>query len=114
MLWSQCRFRIFCLCAKTHERANNDLSLDEGRVETMIGVKRLAKVRAKASTKANAGVAQIDALPLEYVSEFNVGDDIKHPQFGTGVILVIAGEKLHIHFADDRQRQVLDSYVVRV
>ncbi len=80
----------------------------------MTDVKKPAKVRAKASPKAKAAVMTLDAPPAEsYVSDFSIGDDIEHPQFGAGVILGIAGEKLQIRFADDRQRQVLDYYVVR-
>jgi hypothetical protein len=80
----------------------------------MIESKKPLKVRAKASSTAKSRVAAttLPSVAL-YVSEFTVGDDVKHPQFGAGVILEITDDKLQIRFADDHQRQVLDYYVVR-
>jgi DNA helicase-2/ATP-dependent DNA helicase PcrA len=84
-------------------------SKNAGKVRT----KKPAPARKKttASKAQLAARKEIQAAPV--VSDYAIGDDVIHPQFGDGAVTAIEGEKLTIKFADGRVKQILDYYVKR-
>jgi DNA helicase-2/ATP-dependent DNA helicase PcrA len=51
--------------------------------------------------------------PSNAVSQFSIGDEITHPQFGDGKVTDVDGDKLAIEFTDGRVKHIVDSYVKR-
>ncbi len=48
------------------------------------------------------------------LTAFAVGDRVSHPQFGSGTITAIEGQKLSIAFDKRGDKQIIDSYVKRL
>ncbi|MFN4197230.1 MAG: 3'-5' exonuclease, partial [Caldimicrobium sp.] len=46
----------------------------------------------------NAEAYESDSEPLENLSKFRVGNIVKHPHFGEGVVLEVLGEKIKVNF----------------
>jgi hypothetical protein len=71
----------------------------------------LTKTRTRKSRSQKTAIS--DPSPSVPTTEYAVGDDIAHPQFGDGTVTDTDGDKLTIKFADGRVKQILDSYVKR-
>ena len=68
------------------------------------------KSRKAAAPKKTAAVAADGAAGVP-TSEYTIGEDVTHPQFGDGTVTDIESDKLTITFADGRTKQSVDYYV---
>ncbi len=69
-----------------------------------------SKTRTPRSRKAATAE---ETEPTVATTEYTIGDDVAHPQFGDGTVTDTEGDKLTIKFADGRIKQIVDYYVKR-
>jgi hypothetical protein len=68
--------------------------------------------KSRKTTQKTAAVAADSAAGVP-TSEYAIGEDVTHPQFGDGTVTDIESDKLTVKFADGRTKQIVDYYVKR-
>jgi hypothetical protein len=71
----------------------------------------MAPTRTKTRKPSSQKAAEAEfswGAPSAATTEYAVGDDVTHPQFGDGTVTEIESDKLTIEFADGRMKQIVD------
>ena len=79
----------------------------------MVKPKTTASTGAKAATVVRKKKAPSEPTlpPVPEASPFSVGDKVRHPQFGSGVIKNVEFKNLTIAFTAGRERVIFDTFV---
>lgn len=67
--------------------------------------------KSRKSTPTKPATASAEGAANVATSEYAIGDDVTHPQFGDGTVTDIEADKLTIRFTDESVRQIVDYYV---
>lgn len=67
--------------------------------------------KSRKSTPTKPATAPAEGAANVATSEYTIGDDVTHPQFGDGTVTDIEADKLTIRFTDESVRQIVDYYV---
>ena len=89
-----------------------ELPMPRSRLKIVAKSVPATKRKTPPSQKSTEGSEQSShSLPKE--SEFSAGDTVSHPQFGSGIVKEIDGDKLTIEFTGKITKQIVDYYVKR-